>query len=155
MLMGCFGSFGASAPAHTVSAIQSGVNIVVYQATCPYPSFHWIQIWDGKCFLKSSLLEQGFVMHLGHNGQSCPVQRNPLDDQWLEQMKRRSKKRIYLKIFLRLWAIKILLPLLTAMGFSITTSNGVLAQDLPHITSNCSDMVCFQPVSSSPRLLYI
>src|SRR5882724_1001161 len=80
MLMGCFGSFGASAPAHTVSAIQSGVNIVVYQATCPYPSFHWIQIWDGKCFLKSSLLEQGFVMHLGHNGQSCPVQRNPLDD---------------------------------------------------------------------------
>src|SRR5882724_3728903 len=42
--------------------------------------FHWIQIWDGKCFLKSSLLEQGFVMHLGHNGKSCPVQRNPLDD---------------------------------------------------------------------------
>src|SRR5882724_11043610 len=67
--------------------------------------------------------------------------------QWLEQMKRRRKRRIYLKMFLRLWAIKILLSLLTAMGFSITTSNGVLAQDLPHITSNCSDMVCFQPAS--------
>src|SRR5882672_11447537 len=39
------------------------------------------------------------------------------------------------------------------MGFSITTSNGVLAQDLPPITSNCSDMVYFQPVSSAPRLL--
>jgi len=26
--------------------------------------FHRIQIWDGKCFIKSSLLEQGFVMHL-------------------------------------------------------------------------------------------
>src|SRR5882724_6494636 len=80
MLMGCFGSFGASASlkihsfkngcsyihnisqsfwkvrqmvlgssvpaapcaqvssaAQTVLAIQSGVNIVVYQATCPYP----------------------------------------------------------------------------------------------------------------------
>jgi len=73
--------------------------------------------------------------------------------QWLEQMKRRSKRRIYLKMFLRLWAIKILLSLLTAMGFSITKSNGVLAQDLPHITSNCSDMVCFEPVSSSPRLI--
>src|SRR5882724_5050338 len=73
--------------------------------------------------------------------------------QWLEQMKRRSKRRIYLKIFLRLWAIKILLSLLTAMGFSITTSNGVFAQDLPHITCNCSDMVCFQSVSSSPSLL--
>ena len=42
--------------------------------------FHRIQIWDGKCFVKSSLLEQGFVMHLGHNGQSCPVQRNPWED---------------------------------------------------------------------------
>ena len=52
--------------------------------------------------------------------------------QWLEQMKRRSKRRIYLKMFLRVWAIKILLSLLTAMGFSITTSNGVLAQDPPH-----------------------
>jgi len=35
-------------------------------STCPYlppdPDM------DGKCFLKSSLLEQGFVMHLGHNG---------------------------------------------------------------------------------------
>src|SRR5882724_8753664 len=42
--------------------------------------FHWIQIWDGKCFIKSSLLEQGFVMHLRHNGQSCPVQSIALDD---------------------------------------------------------------------------
>jgi len=37
--------------------------------------------------------------------------------QWLEQMKRRSKRRIYLKMFLRLWAIKILLSLLIAWGF--------------------------------------
>ena len=28
--------------------------------------------------MKSSLLEQGFVMHLGHNGQSCPVQRKSM-----------------------------------------------------------------------------
>jgi len=42
--------------------------------------FHQIQIWDGQCFIKSSLLEQGFVMYLGHNGQSCPVQRDALDD---------------------------------------------------------------------------
>src|SRR5882672_6847399 len=42
--------------------------------------FHQIQIWDGKCFIKSSLLEQGFVMHLGHNGQSFPVQRNLWED---------------------------------------------------------------------------
>jgi len=106
--------------------------------------FHWIQIWDGKCFVKSSLLEQGFVMHLGHNGQSCPVQRNPWKMcQWLEPKKRRSKRQIYLKMFLGLWAVRILLSLLTAMGFSFTTSNGVLAQDLPPITSNCSDMVYF------------
>ena len=42
--------------------------------------FHQIQIWDGKCFIKSSLLEQGFVMHLGHNGRCFPVQKNYWDD---------------------------------------------------------------------------
>jgi len=57
-------------------------------------------------------------------------------------MKRRSKRRIYLKMFLRLWAIKILLSLLTAMGFSITTSNGVLSRISPHQLQR-SDMVCF------------
>src|SRR5882724_5156917 len=56
-------------------------------------------------------------------------------------------------MFLGLWIVRTLLSLLTVMGFSITTSNGVLAWDLPPITSNCSDMVCFQPVSSAPRLL--
>src|SRR5882672_1870962 len=68
-----------SSTAQTVLVIQSGAKVVVYQATCPFP-IHWIQIWDGKCFVKSSLLEQGFVMHLGHNGQSFPVQRNPWED---------------------------------------------------------------------------
>src|SRR5882724_9687677 len=74
--------------------------------------------------------------------------------QWLEQMKRRSKRRIYLKMFLRVWAIKILLSLLTAMGFSITTSNGVLAQDLPHITSNCSDMGLFSASVIWPKTAF-
>ena len=41
--------------------------------------FHRIQIWNGKCFVRSSLFKQGFVMHLGHHGESCPVQRNPLE----------------------------------------------------------------------------
>ena len=48
---------------------------------------------------------------------------------------------------------QVLLSLLTVMGFSITIYNCVLAWDLPPITSNCSDMGCFQPVSSTPRLL--
>src|SRR5882724_9474110 len=54
-------------------------------------------------------------------------------------------------MFLGLWAVRILLSLLTAMGFFITTFNGVLAQDQPPITSNFSGMVYFQPVSSTPR----
>jgi len=82
-----------------------------------------------------------------------PVQRNPLDDvSMAEQMKRRSKRRIYLKMFLRVWAIKILLSLLTAMGFPSPHPMCAFPGS-PHITSNCSDMVCFQPVSSGPRLL--
>ena len=35
--------------------------------------FHRVQLWNGKCFLKSSLFEQGFVMHLGHGGSPCPM----------------------------------------------------------------------------------
>jgi len=50
--------------------------------------------------------------------------------------------------------VRTLLSLLTVMGFSITASNGVLAQDLPPITSNCSDMVCFQPVSIPPKTVF-
>jgi len=73
--------------------------------------------------------------------------------QWLELMKRKSKWRIYLKMGLGLRAVRILWSLLTAMGFSITASNGVLAWDLPPITSNYSGMVYSQPVSSAPRLL--
>ena len=38
---------------------------------------------------------------------------------------------IYLKMFLGLWAVRTLLSLFTVMGLSITTSNGVLAWDLP------------------------
>jgi len=41
---------------------------------------------------------------------------------------RRSKRRIYLKIFLHIWAIKILLSLLTAMGFHHHIQS---CQDLP------------------------
>src|SRR5882724_7617362 len=50
---------------------------------------------------------------------------------WLELMKRKSKWRIYLKMGLGLQAVRILWSLLTAMGFSITASNGALAWDLP------------------------
>jgi len=91
-------------------------------------------------------------MHLGHNGQPCPVQRNPLDDVSMAGAdEEESKRRIYLKMFLRVWAIKILLSLLTAMGFSITTSNGVLSQDLP--TSHPTVQTWSSARSSSPRLL--
>src|SRR5882724_8179928 len=51
--------------------------------------------------------------------------------QWLELKKRRSRRRIHLKMLLGLWVVRTLLSLLTVMGFSITTSNGVLFQDLP------------------------
>ena len=35
--------------------------------------FHRIQLWNGKCFLKTSLFEQGFMIHLGHDGHPCPA----------------------------------------------------------------------------------
>ena len=35
--------------------------------------FHRTQLLNGKCFLKTSLFEQGFVIHLGHDGHPCPA----------------------------------------------------------------------------------
>jgi len=34
--------------------------------------FHRLEVWDGNCFVKSSLFEQGFVLHVGHGGGRCP-----------------------------------------------------------------------------------
>jgi len=72
--------------------------------------------------------------------------KEPLDDaSMVEQMKRRSKRRIYLKMFLNYGPSRYSV---------IAHSNGFHHQiqwcacpGSPHITSNCSDMVCFQPVS--------
>src|SRR5882672_6574579 len=195
MLMGCFGSFGASvslkmpsfdngcfyvhniflsfwklrpmvwgssvppalcvqvsSAAQTVLVIQSGEKVVVYKATCPYPSTR-SRSGMANVLLSHLFLNKGFSCTWDTMDNPAQSRRTPgIMCQWLEQKKRRSKRWIYLKMFLGLWVVRILLSLLTAMGFSITTSNGVLAWDLPPITSNCSDMVCFQPVSSTPRL---
>jgi len=69
----------ASSVAQTVSMVQSGAKVVVYQATCPYPCTR-SRSGMANVFIKSSLLEQGFFMHLGQNGQSCPIQSVALDD---------------------------------------------------------------------------
>src|SRR6202041_2952884 len=34
--------------------------------------FHRINRWNGRFFTRSSLHAQGFIMHLGHNGNPCP-----------------------------------------------------------------------------------
>jgi hypothetical protein len=31
-----------------------------------------VQAWNGKCFVKSTLFDQGFIMNLGHGGEPCP-----------------------------------------------------------------------------------
>jgi len=32
------------------------------------------EIWDGKCFTRTSLIDQGFVLHVGHGSHQCPSQ---------------------------------------------------------------------------------
>ena len=34
--------------------------------------FHRLELWEGNCFSKTSLFEQGFILHLGHGGEICP-----------------------------------------------------------------------------------
>lgn len=42
--------------------------------------FHRIQQWNGLCFEHTSLYDQGFKIHLGHNGQPCPSLYCPDED---------------------------------------------------------------------------
>jgi CxC2 like cysteine cluster associated with KDZ transposases len=35
--------------------------------------FHCIRRWAGQHFIKTSLYDMGFVLHLGHNGTQCPT----------------------------------------------------------------------------------
>lgn len=34
--------------------------------------FHWIQLWNGKYFVATDLIDLGFVRWLGHQGEPCP-----------------------------------------------------------------------------------
>ena len=35
--------------------------------------FHRMEAWNGRCFVPSSLFDQGFVLHVGHGGRVCPA----------------------------------------------------------------------------------
>ena len=34
--------------------------------------FHQVEAWNGRCFVPSSLFDQGFILHVGHGGRVCP-----------------------------------------------------------------------------------
>jgi hypothetical protein len=40
--------------------------------------FHRLEIWDGKCFTRTSLFDQGFVLHVGHGSRQCPSRTDSL-----------------------------------------------------------------------------
>ncbi len=44
--------------------------------------FHRIEAWNGRCFLPSSLVDQGFVLHVGHRGEPCPNAHK--DAEWVD-----------------------------------------------------------------------
>ncbi|KAG1724150.1 uncharacterized protein EDB91DRAFT_1087569 [Suillus paluster] len=37
-----------------------------------YLPFHNLQWWNGKCYQSTTLLDQGYVLYLGHGGEPCP-----------------------------------------------------------------------------------
>jgi CxC2 like cysteine cluster associated with KDZ transposases len=43
--------------------------------------FHWIQKWNGKYFARTTLFNQGYILHLGHGGKACPSN-NINNDVW-------------------------------------------------------------------------
>src|ERR1700684_2989328 len=42
--------------------------------------FHRIQMWNDKYFAKTTLQDQGYLLHLGHHGEICPE----ADDLWVD-----------------------------------------------------------------------
>jgi hypothetical protein len=44
--------------------------------------FHRIEAWNGNCFLPSSLVDQGFILHVGHGGEPCPNAHR--DAEWVD-----------------------------------------------------------------------
>ena len=42
--------------------------------------FHRIKMWNGKYFVKTTLRDQGFIIHLGHHGQMC----SDTEDLWMD-----------------------------------------------------------------------
>jgi len=107
--------WGSSVPAAPVPgilrftdcfAIQSGVTFGL-SSHMSLP-FHRIQIWDGKCFLKSSLLEQGLSCTWDTMG-ILPSPEESLDDVSMAGADERRAREDLPEMFLRVWAIKILL----------------------------------------------
>ena len=49
-----------------------------------YLPFHRVEAWNGRCFLPSSLFDQGFVLHVGHEGRVCtghPTEEDSWEDE--------------------------------------------------------------------------
>jgi hypothetical protein len=42
--------------------------------------FHRVQIWNGTHFARTTLHDQGYILHLGHHGEICPYAEDP----WLD-----------------------------------------------------------------------
>jgi CxC2 like cysteine cluster associated with KDZ transposases len=39
-------------------------------------------MWNGKYYSKTTLYDQGYILHLGHQGRTCPVQEKPCE--WVD-----------------------------------------------------------------------
>jgi hypothetical protein len=44
--------------------------------------FHRIKMWNGTYFMKTTLHDQGFIIHLGHHGQMC----SDTEDLWTDML---------------------------------------------------------------------
>jgi len=141
-----------SSAAQTVSAIQSGVNIVVYPSHMSLP-FHRIQIW---------MANVSKVISFSNKGLSCTwtqwaILPSPegipwMMCQWLEQIKRRSKRRIYLKMFLRVMGHqRYSCHCSQQWGFPSPHPMVCFPRISPHHIQLFQTWSCFQPVSFQPK----
>ena len=126
--------------------------------------FHRIQLWNGKCFLKTSLFEQGFMIHLGHDGHPCsahPTASSPWVDVHMHKPNLTREDEDIGKVVDEILEdpfftfvpppSKMILLLFMVEECAISMCSGVFVQIALPITFNSFRLIFLLPASLGPR----
>lgn len=117
---------------------------------------YWVEKWNGKCFVETTLLTEGFILHVGHGGMAYPAAWTEWDDlgegviqgnrSVRSSMTKIQKGRTMMPAHMPKWS-----PWLLWMGISNTRWHGVVVLNLRQLLCNCSGNTSSPLHRSIPR----